>query len=93
VREREKRFATEVLLTATDVAVLDGYCGDIRRASPRALRKRRAVPLMIVLVGTADAGLRIHACYDIRRIPCERILVHALKRLAVAREVGRDVYV
>ena len=90
MRERAKQFATEVLLTATDVAVFDGCCGDVWRVSSRALWKRRVVPLMIALLGTSDAGLRMHASYDIRRILCERILVHALEPLAVAGEIGRD---
>lgn len=90
MREQAKRFATEVLLTATDVAVFDGCCGDVWRASSRALWKRRVVPLMIALVVSSDAGLRMHACYDIRRILCERTLVHALEPLEVADEIGRD---
>lgn len=90
MRERAKQFATEVLLTATGVAVFDGCFGDVWRVSSRVLWKRNVVPLMIALLGTSDAGLRTHACYDIRRILSERILVHAPEPLAVAGEIGRD---
>ena len=90
MRERTKRFATAVLLTAIDVALLDRYFGAIWRAWSEVLWIRGAFLLLLALLGASAAVLWIHVYYDLRQMMRERSVASSLKTASLPGELRRD---
>ena len=90
MRERTKRFATAVLLTAIDVALLDRYFGAIWRAWSEVLWIRGAFLLLLALLGASAAVLWIHVYYDLRQFQHERRDALSLKATLLPGDLRRD---
>jgi len=90
MRERTKRFAIAVLLTAMDGALLDRYFGAIWQAWSEVLWIRGAFLLLLALLITSAAVLWIHVYYDLRQFQRERRGVLSLRAPSLPGELRRN---
>ena len=90
MRERTKRVAIAVLLTAMDVALLNRYFGVLWQAWPEVLWIRGAFLLLLALLVASAAVLWIHVYYDLRQTMRERCVALSLRAAPRPGELRRD---
>ena len=90
MRERKKRFAIAVLLTAMDVALLDRYFGVLWQAWSEVLWIRGAFLLLLAILVASATVLWIHVYYDLCQTMRERSVAPSLKTASIPGELRRD---